>query len=87
MAEKSFSGTILSWNVERGFGFIRANSNSKSYFGHIRDWKNTDTTPAPGLDVLFEITPDDKNPEKDKASNIRLTPGVAAGADALKVGV
>lgn len=84
MAEKVFSGTILRWNIERGFGFIRAHSNSKSYFGHIRDWKNTDTTPAPGQDVLFEITADDKNPEKEKASNIRLTPSLAAGVDALK---
>jgi cold shock CspA family protein len=87
MAEKIFSGRIVNWNVERGFGFIRANSNSRSYFAHIRDWSNTDTAPAAGQEVLFEITPDDKNPEKQKASNIRVMPRVVAGADALKAGV
>jgi len=86
MSEKTFTGTIIRWFPERGFGFVRANTNDRNYFMHIRSWMHEDFPPAVGQSVTFEVGPDDKNPERSKAINVHVI-AVAAGLETLKVGV
>jgi CspA family cold shock protein len=72
------NGTVLSWNRERGFGFIEAAS-GKRYFAHISGWESDDA-PEVGQKVVFELAPADKGP---KAVNIRLLPDTTPGLTAL----
>ena len=52
MTEKSYTGVIIKWDLPRGFGFLHCDSNSKSYFAHIRNWQSADTVPVIGQQVL-----------------------------------
>lgn len=45
-------GEIVSWNDERGFGFI-AGDDGERYFFHVTDIVNTDTRPVKGDSVTF----------------------------------
>ena len=87
MTEKIYTGTIIKWNSERGFGFVRADANHRNYFIHIRAWRNDAFPPIVGQQVAFELGADDKDPDKLKAINVRLVPSVVAGVDALTAGV
>ena len=82
MSAKQQTGTVISWNRERGFGFIQA-TNGKNYFAHIRDWMSDDE-PTVGHIVIFESVLADKGP---KAINIYLQSDIESGANALKAGV
>lgn len=86
MSQKLFTGTIIRWFSERGFGFVRANTNDRNYFMHIRSWMHEDFPPVVGQLVEFELTQDQWNPDKPKAVNVRVL-AVAPGLDALKAGV
>lgn len=51
-------GTIVRWDDERGFGFVRAagadaGANTDVFF-HIRDFRGGSTGPSEGLDVRYE---------------------------------
>lgn len=47
-------GTIVRWDAERGFGFVRSPATDGDVFFHIRDFRGGSTTPAEGLEVSFE---------------------------------
>jgi CspA family cold shock protein len=80
MDEKNFDGVVFSFQIPRGFGFIRA-ANGKNYFTHIKDWMiDGDEAPTVGQRVQFELVPAEKGP---KAVNVRIVDQFAPGANAL----
>ncbi len=83
MSVKQQTGTVISWNRERGFGFVQA-ANGKNHFAHIRDWMSDDE-PSVGQAVIFESIVAEKGP---KAVNIYLRSDTESGANTLasKVG-
>jgi uncharacterized membrane protein YsdA (DUF1294 family)/cold shock CspA family protein len=47
-------GTIVRWDVDKGFGFLRSASTPADVFFHIRDWRGGAAPPKPGLVVDYE---------------------------------
>lgn len=47
-------GTIVRWDPERGFGFVRAPTTDADVFFHIGDFRGGRTAPAEGLPVSYE---------------------------------
>ncbi len=47
-------GTIIRWDAERGYGFVRSQSTDADVFFHVRDFRGGNTTPAEGLQVRYE---------------------------------
>lgn len=47
-------GTIVRWDAERGFGFVRSPSTDGEVFFHVRDFRGGRTAPAEGLAVSYE---------------------------------
>lgn len=47
-------GTIVRWEADRGFGFVRSPSTSADVFFHIRDFRGGSTAPVEGLQVRYE---------------------------------
>ncbi|HPG81131.1 MAG TPA: cold shock domain-containing protein, partial [Piscinibacter sp.] len=47
-------GTIVRWDADRGFGFVRSPATDTDVFFHIRDYRGGSTSPAEGLPVRFE---------------------------------
>lgn len=47
-------GTIVRWDAERGFGFVRSPGAAADVFFHIRDFRGGSASPAEGLQVRFE---------------------------------
>jgi uncharacterized membrane protein YsdA (DUF1294 family)/cold shock CspA family protein len=47
-------GTIVRWDADRGFGFVRSPATETDVFFHIRDYRGGSTSPAEGLQVRFE---------------------------------
>lgn len=47
-------GTIVRWDAERGFGFVRSPSTDADVFFHIGDYRGGRTVPAEGLHVRYE---------------------------------
>jgi uncharacterized membrane protein YsdA (DUF1294 family)/cold shock CspA family protein len=47
-------GTIVRWDADRGFGFVRSPATDVDVFFHIRDYRGGNTAPAEGLQVRYE---------------------------------
>lgn len=47
-------GTIVRWDAERGFGFVRSPGDGAEVFFHIRDYRGGSAAPAEGMQVRFE---------------------------------
>ncbi|WP_341889253.1 cold shock and DUF1294 domain-containing protein [Variovorax sp. YR752] len=47
-------GTIVRWEADRGFGFVRGPGTESDVFFHIRDFRGGNTTPSEGLEVRYE---------------------------------
>jgi len=47
-------GTIVRWDAERGFGFVRSPATDADVFFHIGDYRGGRTVPAEGLQVRYE---------------------------------
>lgn len=47
-------GTIVRWDEERGFGFVRSPSTDTEVFFHIRDYRGGRQAPAEGMQVRYE---------------------------------
>jgi uncharacterized membrane protein YsdA (DUF1294 family)/cold shock CspA family protein len=55
-------GTLASWNLERGFGFITPGDGGPQLFAHIRAFPQGSATPQIGMHLSYEIevTPEGK---------------------------
>ncbi|UEM13675.1 cold shock domain-containing protein [Bradyrhizobium barranii subsp. barranii] len=62
-------GKIVSWNDDRGFGFIKPDDGSADCFAHIRDIRNR-IIPRIGDMVLYEVTHDPRS-GKSRAEDVR----------------
>eukprot|EP00930_Biecheleria_cincta_P055721 TRINITY_DN41_c0_g2_i1.p1 TRINITY_DN41_c0_g2~~TRINITY_DN41_c0_g2_i1.p1 ORF type:complete len:192 (+),score=50.89 TRINITY_DN41_c0_g2_i1:67-576(+) len=69
----SNTGTLKSFNQNRGFGFIT--SNGQDYFFHKSDIQGK--PPKDGDELTFDIGPSPKDPSKMEAKNV--TGGTAGG--------
>jgi cold shock CspA family protein len=54
------TGTISTWNAEKGFGFITPESGGKDLFAHIKDYSREHKPPVKGLEVAYSISADPK---------------------------
>jgi CspA family cold shock protein len=68
------SGTIKSLVKDRGFGFIQVEGGSQDVFFH------TSSLPDGAFDALvvgqrveFDVKPDDRNPSRSRADNLRVS--------------
>lgn len=53
-------GTIVNWNDDRGFGFIRPDAGGKELFFHISDVSNGQRRPRENLTVTYSASRDEK---------------------------
>jgi uncharacterized membrane protein YsdA (DUF1294 family)/cold shock CspA family protein len=53
-----YEGSLKSWKVDKGFGFIQPNGGGKDVFVHIRDLKHSNYQPQIGDNVCFKIVAD-----------------------------
>lgn len=60
---QTFTGTIVKWNDERGFGFIKEDVTGSEIFAHVKDFKKH-SVPKVGEKVLFGIGHDKSGRKK-----------------------
>jgi uncharacterized membrane protein YsdA (DUF1294 family)/cold shock CspA family protein len=55
-------GTLVSWNPDRGFGFIQPAAGGQRVFAHVRAFPQGSSTPVVGSQLSYEVetTPDGK---------------------------
>lgn len=63
-----FTGTITTWNDDRGFGFIQADQGGEEVFAHIKAFPTRGGRPQPGQRVSFEV--ERSRDGKKRASNV-----------------
>jgi len=51
-----FEGSLVFWNSERGFGFIKPKSGGQDIFVHVRDLQFKGKTPLIGNTIFYDIT-------------------------------
>ncbi|WP_334079074.1 DUF1294 domain-containing protein [Microbulbifer sp. M83] len=56
----SGTGTIVTWDDARGFGFIEPSGGGRQLFLHIRDFSRQHRRPEQGLIVSFAVSADDR---------------------------
>ena len=79
-------GTVVRWNAERAFGFIRSPASAADVFFHIHDFRGT-TPPREGLAVVFEeIRGGDKGPRAMavQAAGAQSAPSGNRGSEARR---
>jgi len=64
------TGTLESWNVYKGYGFIALPLGRKSVFAHIRAFEGLEHPPLVGESFSFEIETTDEG--KVRAAHVRL---------------
>lgn len=50
----SVEGVVVSYNIQRGFGFIKSAATQTDVFFHVSEFRH-DGLPAPGMPVTFEL--------------------------------
>jgi uncharacterized membrane protein YsdA (DUF1294 family)/cold shock CspA family protein len=51
-----FEGSLVSWNSERGFGFIKPKEGGRDIFVHVRDLQFKGRAPLIGNAIIYDIT-------------------------------
>lgn len=59
-------GEVTKYNCDRGFGFIKDESDDKTVFFHIKSLKNRTINPVPGMRVKFARDMSEKGPKASK---------------------
>ena len=60
---QTFTGTVVKWNDERGFGFIKEDVTGTEIFAHINDFKKR-SVPKVGEKVIFGVGHDKSGRKK-----------------------
>ena len=50
-----FTGTLKTWNDDRGFGFIEPTQGGQDLFVHIKEFPSGTGRPSPGQTLTFEL--------------------------------
>ncbi|MDO1510150.1 MULTISPECIES: excalibur calcium-binding domain-containing protein [unclassified Neisseria] len=61
-----YHGTIVSWDNELGFGFVREEQSTAEIFAHAGDFVNENPPPSKGETVSFEIVCNSRGTEEAK---------------------
>ncbi|NEM91605.1 DUF1294 domain-containing protein [Galbitalea soli] len=72
-------GVLVSWNAERGFGFIAPADGGKDVFAHIRAFPRGTEVPTVGEQLLFEV--ETTADGKDRAARVLPRADALAGED------
>lgn len=76
----SFTGTIQSWQDDRGFGFIEPTQGGQAVFVHIKSFTSLSGRPQVGQRVTFEV---ERNPQgKKRAKSVAVVVSAAAATSA-----
>jgi CspA family cold shock protein len=65
-----FHGTVTHWNADRGFGFIKRESDQTQFFAHISDVDEAFDSLTRGQRVDFAIVESDRKPGAMQAVEI-----------------
>lgn len=60
--ERAWRGVVVSYDVDRGFGFIRSREIDEDVFVHVSTLKGPARTLRPGQRVRFAVEPDARGP-------------------------
>ena len=72
------TGTLRSWNDDRGFGFIAPNDGGPEIFVHVRAFPRDGTHPTVGEKLTFEVGPG-RDGKRQALSVVRLAVGRTRG--------
>jgi cold shock CspA family protein len=64
-------GTVINWDDDRGYGFIRSDDGTADIFAHAK-FCAPGLRPAAGLRVSFNIVADERSPAHGRADCIAL---------------
>lgn len=85
-------GSLIKWNADRGFGFIKARDSGIEVFAHISEFPRSGRTPQIGDTLHFDIATDQNGRKQAKAvaydmplSGAELTPSRIEGTPAARV--
>ena len=74
-------GTIVRWDPQRGFGFLRSPATDADVYFHIRDFRGRGVVPAEGLQVEYdEIHVGGKGPRAMAIEPVGVPPAQAGAA-------
>ena len=62
-----FSGTLKSWNDDRGFGFIEATHGKQEIFVHIKSFPAGTGRPSVGQQLIFEVETTDNGKKRARS--------------------
>ena len=65
------TGTVITWNDDRGFGFIRPDNGAADIFAHAK-FCASGLRPVPGLRVSFRVVADERSSARGRADSIQL---------------
>ncbi len=78
-----FSGTLKSWNDDRGFGFIEATQGGQEIFVHIKAFPAGTGRPLVGQQLSFEVETTDNGKKRARSVQYpaRARPNSRPGAE------
>lgn len=89
-----YQGKISSWKDEQSFGFIAQNGGGPSVFFHIKAFTERGIRPAPGDEVTYELSVNDKGQPRaervafagSRAAPVRNSSGAASASPMFAIG-
>jgi len=79
------SGSVVRWNADKGFGFIKPHDGGEDLFCHASGLRDGDGSVQDGDDVTFKITYDERK-GKDRATDVAVSGGGGRGGGGRRGG-